>query len=84
MFFQRAGATILTMMVIVWFLASSRSRPPAQRGPAINYSLAAMIGHALAPLLHQLGFNWQIVVALIAAGHRAKSRSPRSARFTPD
>ena len=34
-------------------------------GPAINYSLAAMIGHVLEPLLAPLGFNWQIAVALI-------------------
>src|SRR5262249_61118292 len=34
-------------------------------GPAINYSLAAMIGDALQPVLAPLGFNWQIGVALI-------------------
>ena len=36
-----------------------------RRSPAINYSLAAMIGKALEPLLAPLGFNWQIAVALI-------------------
>ena len=33
--------------------------------PAINYSLAAMIGGAVQPLLAPVGFNWQISVALI-------------------
>jgi len=65
MFLQRAGTTIFSMMVLIWFLASF-PRPPADAaGPAINYSLAAIIGHALAPLFAPLGFNWQIVVALI-------------------
>ncbi len=41
------------------------SRLPAPTEPAINYSLAAMIGKAIAPLLSPLGFNWQIAVALI-------------------
>jgi len=64
-FLYRAGTTIFAMMVLIWFLASF-PRPPADAaGPAINYSLAAVIGHALAPVLAPIGFNWQIGVALI-------------------
>ena len=65
MFLQRAGTTIFSMMVLIWFLASFPQPPSGAEGPAINYSLAAIIGHALAPLFAPLGFNWQIVVALI-------------------
>ena len=65
MFLQRAGTTIFSMMVLIWFLASFPSAPAGADGPAINYSLAAMIGKALEPLFAPLGFNWQIVVALI-------------------
>jgi ferrous iron transport protein B len=65
MFLHRAGTTILSMMVLIWFLASFPQAPAGAEGPAINYSLAAMIGHALEPLLAPLGFNWQIAVALI-------------------
>ena len=65
MFLVRAGTTIFSMMVLIWFLASFPQPPVGAEGPAINYSLAAMIGHALAPLFAPLGFNWQIVVALI-------------------
>src|SRR5579871_911775 len=65
MFLQRAGTTIFSMMVLIWFLASF-PRPPADAaGPAIDYSLAAMIGKAIEPLLLPIGFNWQIAVALI-------------------
>jgi ferrous iron transport protein B len=65
MFLQRAGTTIFSMMVLIWFLASFPLPPAGAQDPAIDYSLAAMIGKALAPLFAPLGFNWQIVVALI-------------------
>ena len=65
MFLQRAGTTIFSMMVLIWFLASFPQPPAGAQDPAINYSLAAMIGKALEPLLAPLGFNWQIAVALI-------------------
>lgn len=65
MFLHRAGTTILSMMILIWFLASFPQPPAGAEGPAINYSLAAMIGHTLEPLLRPLGFNWQIAVALI-------------------
>jgi ferrous iron transport protein B len=65
MFLQRAGTTIFSMMVLIWFLASFPQPPAGVEDPAINYSLAAMIGNAVAPLLAPVGFNWQIAVALI-------------------
>jgi ferrous iron transport protein B len=64
-FLQRAGTTIFSMMVLIWFLASFPRPPAGATDPAINYSLASIIGHALEPLFAPLGFNWQIVVALI-------------------
>lgn len=65
MFLQRAGTTIFSMMVLIWFLASFPLAPAGAQHPAINYSLAAMIGNAVEPLLAPVGFNWQIAVALI-------------------
>lgn len=65
MFLHRAGTTIFSMMVLIWFLASFPLPPEGAQGPAINYSLAAMIGRAIEPVLAPLGFNWQIAVALI-------------------
>ena len=65
MFLQRAGTTIFSMMVLIWFLASFPRPPAGASGPAIDYSLAAIIGHALEPVLAPVGFNWQINVALI-------------------
>ncbi len=65
MFLHRAGTTIFSMMVLIWFLASFPQPPAGAEGPAINFSLAAMIGRAIEPALAPLGFNWQIAVALI-------------------
>jgi len=65
MFLKRAGTTIFSMMVLIWFLASF-PRPPADASePAINFSLAAILGRLIEPLLAPVGFNWQISVALI-------------------
>jgi ferrous iron transport protein B len=65
MFLKRAGTTIFSMMVVIWFLASFPRPPEGATDPAINYSLAAIIGHWLTPVLSPVGFNWQIAVALI-------------------
>ena len=65
MFLKRAGTTIFSMMVLIWFLASFPRPPQGATGPAISYSLAATLGHWIEPLLAPVGFNWQISVALI-------------------
>lgn len=64
-FIKRAGTIILAMMVLIWLLATFPQPPEGATGPAISYSLAAMIGSAIEPLTAPLGFNWQINVALI-------------------
>lgn len=64
-FLQRAGTIILSMMILIWFLSSTPAPPPGATGPAINYSLAGIIGHAMLPLLRPIGFSWQMAVALI-------------------
>ncbi|MBZ0164685.1 MAG: ferrous iron transport protein B [Notoacmeibacter sp.] len=64
-FLRRAGTIILSMMIVIWFLSTFPGAPEGASDPAINYSLAGMLGHALQPLLAPIGFNWQIAVALI-------------------
>jgi ferrous iron transport protein B len=64
-FLKRAGTTILSMMILIWVLASFPRPPAGAAEPAISYSLAAIIGKAMEPLTLSLGFNWQINVALI-------------------
>ena len=64
-FLQRAGTTIFSMMVLIWFLASFPQAPANATEPPINYSIAAWVGHAMQPVLAPVGFNWQISVALV-------------------
>jgi ferrous iron transport protein B len=45
--------------------ASFPAPPPGATRPAIEYSVAGMLGHGLAVLLGPIGFNWQISVALV-------------------
>ncbi|TWA74893.1 ferrous iron transport protein B [Azospirillum brasilense] len=64
-FLARAGTTIFALMIVMWFLASVPGAPEGATEPAIQYSIAGMIGHALEPLLAPIGFTWQIAVALV-------------------
>jgi ferrous iron transport protein B len=64
-FLRRAGGIILTMSVIIWVLSTFPGPPPGAVEPAIDYSFAGRIGHFLEPLFAPIGFNWQMVVALV-------------------
>jgi ferrous iron transport protein B len=64
-FLNRAGRIILPLMVAVWVLSTFPGPPPGATEPAIDYSFAGMIGQAIQPLFAPIGFNWQMVVALI-------------------
>jgi ferrous iron transport protein B len=64
-FVQRVGGIILAIMVLLWFLSNYPTPPEGFAGPAIQYSLAGRLGHALEWLVAPIGFNWQIAVALV-------------------
>ncbi|PWC90902.1 iron transporter FeoB [Azospirillum sp. TSH100] len=64
-FLARAGTVIFAIMILLWFLGSFPAAPDGATGPAIDYSFAGMLGHALAPLLAPVGFTWQIAIALV-------------------
>jgi ferrous iron transport protein B len=64
-FINRAGRIILPLMVLVWVLSTFPYAPTGATGPAIDYSFAGMIGHAIEPFLAPIGFNWQMSVALV-------------------
>ncbi|WGM48275.1 Fe(2+) transporter FeoB [Brevundimonas sp. NIBR10] len=64
-FMERAARIILPLMVIVWALATFPYPPEGATQPAIDYSFAGMIGHALEPIFAPIGFNWQMVIALV-------------------
>ncbi len=64
-FLTRVGTIILTLMVVLWFLASFPAAPPGASGPAIQYSIAGYLGRGLETLFAPIGFNWQISIALV-------------------
>ncbi|MEK7438550.1 MAG: ferrous iron transporter B [Pseudomonadota bacterium] len=64
-FLRRVGTIILTLTVLLWFLASFPAPPVGATGAAIEYSAAGSLGRALAVVLEPIGFNWQISIALV-------------------
>ena len=64
-FLKRVGGIILALTILLWFLLSFPGAPENATLPAIDYSFAGQIGHAMAVFFAPLGFNWQICIALI-------------------
>ncbi|MDD5334775.1 MAG: ferrous iron transporter B [Rhodoferax sp.] len=67
-FLRRVGGIIFALMVVLWFLSTYPAPPAgwdASQGPAIQYSVAGLLGHALQWLFAPIGFNWQISIALV-------------------
>ena len=64
-FVHRVGGIILALTVLLWFLASFPAPPAGATGPAIEYSLAGVLGSALAVVFEPIGFNWQISISLV-------------------
>ena len=64
-FVQRVGTIIFSLMVVLWFLSTWPAPPDGATGPAIQYSLAGMLGRALEVVFAPIGFNWQISIALV-------------------
>ena len=64
-FLRRVGGIILTLTVLMWFLASFPSAPAGATGAPIEYSFAGILGGWLNVLFAPIGFNWQISIALV-------------------
>ena len=64
-FLRRVGGIIFALTVLLWVLLTFPAAPADATMPAIDYSFAGRIGHALSTVFAPLGFNWQICIALI-------------------
>ncbi|MGZ5156389.1 MAG: ferrous iron transporter B [Caldimonas sp.] len=64
-FLRRVGGIIFALTVLLWFLSSFPAPPAGATGPAIQYSLAGMLGQGLQHVFAPIGFNWQISIALV-------------------
>ena len=67
-FLRRVGGIIFSLMVILWFFSTYPGPPQGwdvSQGPAIQYSIAGILGRGLEVLFAPIGFNWQICIALV-------------------
>ena len=64
-FVNRVGGIIFSLVVVLWFLSSFPAPPAGATGPAIQYSLAGILGGWLQHVFAPIGFNWQISIALV-------------------
>lgn len=64
-FLQKVTGLIISLSILLWFFVSFPRPPENAILPSIEYSFAGKIGHFIEPLFLPLGFNWQIIVALI-------------------
>uniref|UniRef100_UPI00333E3056 ferrous iron transporter B n=1 Tax=Sandarakinorhabdus sp. TaxID=1916663 RepID=UPI00333E3056 len=64
-FLSRAGTIIMASTVVLWAMASWPQPPAGAVKPGIEYSLAGKLGSALQPIFAPIGFNKEIVIALV-------------------
>ncbi len=64
-FLRRVGGIILIMTICLWAISSFPLPPENATGAPIQYSIAGMLGQALAVVFEPIGFNWQISIALV-------------------
>jgi ferrous iron transport protein B len=66
-FLKRAGTTIAFTTIILWALLSFPKPPEGSPVSAVNYSIAGRIANGIEPAFRPIGFNRDIVLALIPA-----------------
>lgn len=66
-FLKRAGTIILVSNLALWVLVTFPQPPAGYDRPAIDYSVAGRVAHTIEPAFRPIGFNRDIVLALIPA-----------------
>jgi ferrous iron transport protein B len=66
-FLKRAGTTIAFTTIVLWALLSFPKPPEGSPVSPVNYSVAGRIANAIEPAFRPIGFNRDIVLALIPA-----------------
>jgi ferrous iron transport protein B len=76
LFLRKAGTVIVAISVILWTLMSypklpedqvSNLTPDAAAQQQLSRSYAGRIGHALAPVMEPIGFDWKTSTAMVGA-----------------
>ena len=66
-FVKVAGKFILTISIVLWFLASFGWQNNSFQNAKIEDSFAASIGKTIEPVIKPLGYDWKIGVALVTS-----------------
>lgn len=66
-FVKVAGKFILTISIVLWFLASFGWQNNSIQNAKIEDSFAASIGKTIEPVIKPLGYDWKIGVALVTS-----------------
>jgi ferrous iron transport protein B len=66
-FLKRAGTIILVSNLVLWALVFFPRPPAGYDKPAIDYSIAGRLANTIEPAFRPVGFNRNIVLALIPA-----------------
>jgi ferrous iron transport protein B len=67
LFLREAGTFILSVSIVLWFLASYPRLEGATPTEQLKQSFAGRAGHLIEPLIRPLGFDWKIGVGLIGS-----------------
>jgi ferrous iron transport protein B len=65
-FVMDAGKIIMTISILLWFLASFPKLENGESVP-IDQSYAGKIGHFIEPIIEPLGYDWKIGIGLITS-----------------
>jgi ferrous iron transport protein B len=66
-FLKRAGTTIAFTTIVLWALLSFPKPPEHSAISPVNYSIAGRVANGIEPVFRPIGFNRDIVLALIPA-----------------
>jgi ferrous iron transport protein B len=66
-FLKRAGTTIAFTTIVLWAMLSFPQVPKGSAVSQVNYSVAGRIANTIEPVFRPIGFNRDIVLALIPA-----------------
>ncbi len=68
LFLKRAGTVILSISVVLWFLATYPKSPDGtSKSDQIRHSLAGQIGRVIEPAIAPLGFDWKMGIGIVSS-----------------
>ena len=68
LFLKRAGTIILSISIVLWFLASYPKQPAGTSSSVqLRQSFAGDMGRAIEPVIRPLGFDWKMGIGIVSS-----------------